>query len=134
MPWTIFIHSLSCIRKLARSLCTLVRLLIPLNSWIKIVRAHFPWRILYVRDRLKFDNIYRKDFFCAKLNIYNLTRADCWLMISISVGCWLGVDPSYVILQSICDQRRFLGHPYFLHTKYLNQPRMINALVKFPYR
>ena len=28
-----FIHSLSCIRKL--------------NSWIKIVRAHFPWSNLY---------------------------------------------------------------------------------------
>ena len=42
-----FIHSLRSIRKLTRSLRSLVRFLILLNSWIKIVRAHFPWSNLY---------------------------------------------------------------------------------------
>ena len=46
-----FIHSLSCIRKLTRSLRSLVRFLIRLNSWIKIVRAHFPWSNLYMTAR-----------------------------------------------------------------------------------
>ena len=43
----LFIHSLSRIRKFTRSLRSLVRFLILLNSWIKIVRAHFPWGNLY---------------------------------------------------------------------------------------
>ena len=47
MLCTIFIHSLRSIRKLTRSLLSLVRLLILLNSSIKIVRAHFPWSNLY---------------------------------------------------------------------------------------
>ena len=42
-----FIHSLRSIRKLTRSLRSLVRFLILLNSWIKIVHAHFPWSNLY---------------------------------------------------------------------------------------
>ena len=45
-----FIHSLRSIRKLTRSLRSLVRFLILLNSWIKIVRAHFPWSNLYFYD------------------------------------------------------------------------------------
>ena len=44
---TIFIHSLKRIRKHTRSLRSLVRFPILLNSWIKIVRAHFPWSNLY---------------------------------------------------------------------------------------
>ena len=42
-----FIHSLRSIRKLTRSLRSLIRFLILLNSRIKIVRAHFPWSNLY---------------------------------------------------------------------------------------
>ena len=37
------------IRKLTRSLRPLVRFLILLNSWIKIVRAHFRWSNLYLK-------------------------------------------------------------------------------------
>ena len=50
-----FIHSLRSIRKLTRSLSSLVRFLILLNSWIKIVRAHFPWSNLYL------NNMHRED-------------------------------------------------------------------------
>jgi len=46
-----FIHLLSRIRKLTRSLRSLVRFLILLNSWIKIVHAHFPWSNLYIPTR-----------------------------------------------------------------------------------
>ena len=35
-------------QKLTRSLRSLIRFLILLNSWIKIVRAHFPWSNLYI--------------------------------------------------------------------------------------
>ena len=49
MLCTIFIHSLIRIRKLTRSLRSLVRFLILHNSWIKIVRAHFPWSNLYIQ-------------------------------------------------------------------------------------
>ena len=48
MLCTIFIHSLMRIRKLTRSLRLLVRFLILHNSWIQIVRAHFPWSNLYI--------------------------------------------------------------------------------------
>ena len=47
MLCTIFIQSLFRIRQLTRSLRSLVRFLILLNSWIRIVRAHFPWNYLY---------------------------------------------------------------------------------------
>ena len=52
MLCTIFIHSLFRIRKLTRSLRSLVRFLILLNSWIKIVRAYFPWSYLYFRGKI----------------------------------------------------------------------------------
>ena len=42
-----FIHSLRSIRKLVNKNRSLVGFLILLNSWIKIVRAHFPWGNLY---------------------------------------------------------------------------------------
>ena len=48
MLCTIFIHSLKRIRKLTRSLSSLVRFPILLNSWIKTVCAHFPWSNLYL--------------------------------------------------------------------------------------
>ena len=42
-------HSLiDTIRKLTRSLRSLVRFLILHNLWIKIIRAHFPWSNLYL--------------------------------------------------------------------------------------
>ena len=48
-------------RTLSRSLRSLVRFLILLNSWIKIVGAHFPWSNLYLRCGnllLDFKSIY----------------------------------------------------------------------------
>ena len=47
MLCTIFIQALFPIRQLTRSVRSLVRFLILLNSWIRIVRAHFPWNYLY---------------------------------------------------------------------------------------
>ena len=60
MLCTIFIHSLFRIRKLTGSLNSLVRFLILLNSWIKIVRAHFPW-----------SNFYRKHVGIGGLLLWN---------------------------------------------------------------
>ena len=57
----IFIHSLFRIRKLTRSLRSLVRFLILLNSWIKIVSAHFPWSNLYFKHSKKLI----VDLFCV---------------------------------------------------------------------
>ena len=51
-PWkvlcTVFIHSSFRNIKLTRSLRSLVRFMILHDSWIKTVRTHFPWSILYI--------------------------------------------------------------------------------------
>ena len=52
-----FIHSLSRIRKLTRSLRSLARFLLRLNSWIRIVRAHFPWSNLYLLSSASQDKV-----------------------------------------------------------------------------
>ena len=50
--FTVFTHSLFCIRNLTRSLRSLVRFLIRHNSCVNTVRAHFPWSILYVLQEI----------------------------------------------------------------------------------
>ena len=59
---TIFIHSLKRIRKLTRSLRSLVRFPILLNSWIKIVRTHFPWSNFYISSSKREFNRYIRLF------------------------------------------------------------------------
>ena len=55
-PWkvlcTVFIHSSFRNIKLTRSLRSLVRFMILHDSWIKTVRTHFPWSILYLCNTL----------------------------------------------------------------------------------
>lgn len=42
---------------------------------------------------LKFDNIYRKDFLCTKMNIDNLIRADQSGLMTDDLISRLGDDP-----------------------------------------
>ena len=50
--------SVDTYQKLTRSLRSLVRFLILHNSWIKVVRAHFPWSNLYISGILIISVLY----------------------------------------------------------------------------
>ena len=65
MLCTVFIHSSFCIIKLTRSLRSLVRFMILHDSWIKTVRAHSPWSILYLLH-------ITREFYSIKLICRNL--------------------------------------------------------------